>query len=342
MLRIIAAPLFEGRPEITITRDIVKYAMDNNIPYSYISDGVYPVPQVGAVYNDEVLARYYLKVTQTVIDQIKDGDILFWCDLWNPALTSLFHYCTSKHIKVKNYGIWHSSPITAGDYLYGSDWAVDFQTHLLKYVDGLVVATNYMKDMCITPELVGDKSIADKIKVTGLPLDLSVIKNHPNKQNTIVFCHRWADDKRPDSFVKQAKRYKEMGSDLKFIVFSPNKNIRDSVTKTCLDNGVDPNLIECVPTKDKADYYDKLGYVKYIWADSVLETFGYSILEGYLSGAIPVLNDMPCYKELYPLNCYSNNEELDKIISTEFRGDYSMANIVSTCVANMYKFMGIV
>lgn len=92
--------------------------------------------------------------------------------------------------------------------------------------------------------------------------------------------------------------------------------------------------------KNKDEYYDILGSAKYVYSGAEEETFGYSILEGYLSGAVPVLSAIPCYKELYPKNCYTNDSELDEIISAGFRENYPIINTLGSCVENIYKFMG--
>lgn len=336
MLRIVAAPMFEGRPEIEITDLIIKYARDNNIQHSVLSDGIYPNPGPEAVYDDYVMARYYLRMTSAVIDQMQDGDTIFWVDAWNPVLASLWHVCNAQRITVYNYGIWHSSPITPGDYLEGSNWAGDFQMHLTKYLNGIFVATNYLKNSCEPEDCTSEEldRIQKKIHVTGLPFDDSVIVKNDKKRNVIVYPHRWASDKCPSQFVALAKYYDKID----YEVFTPTASTIPLVKTECVKQGVDPDRIRVVVNENKQVYYERLSEVKFVWANSVLETFGYAVLEAYLSGAIPILNDMPCYRELYPNSIYRSLEDIIDLIENS-KWENVVFNAPTDPVGNMFSII---
>lgn len=297
-LIIVSAPLFEGRPEEFITRAIVSHANLHQLNTKFIRDVVRPSCGGVRVYDDLVMAQYYAQKTKEVTEVVEDGDTILWVDGWNPAMDLLYHYCAATRINVKNYGIWHSSPITPGDYLSGSEWALEFQTHLVEMMDGIFVATEYMKAMCDTK--LSTRFDSSKIHVVGLPVDISNIKQSTHKDNCVVFGHRWASDKRPGEFLKLAKHLHGV---LEFRVFTPDGNLAKLIQA---EHG---KFLRVYHNDTKEKYYDNLSRAKFVWANSELETFGYFILEGVLSGAIPVLNDHPCYKELYPNSIYKTFDE---------------------------------
>ena len=239
MLRIIAPVLFENRPEIDIVKQIVSYANIHNIEYSLTSTGINNSLSLS---NDEPIGyNHYSTVLSNLMCQVKDGDILFWCDLWNPILFSLFFHILNKNIKIKNYGLLHFNPkVDNEEELYRIQ---DFKRQVLLYTDRIFVATNYMKTSWCKELDVN----TNKVLVTGLPINVGLIKNYP-KQNIIVFNHRWGD-KGSNSFVSLAKRYNQKGSDLKFVVVNPDPNIKYFVRGTCLQNNVDTCLIDCLCPK---------------------------------------------------------------------------------------------
>jgi glycosyltransferase involved in cell wall biosynthesis len=326
MLRIISAPLFESRPELSILESIVDYVRERGTSYSLLSEGLYSVPVGGNVYDDLTMSRYYLKVTESIIHQVQNNDILLWIDAWNPAFPIIKHYAHATNITLYNYGIFHSNPLINGDYLQDSEWAVDFQEHLMKYMNHIFVASKYLKSF-----------FTDKYKnisVTGLPITDSLKKiklyTSSEKENVIVFNHRWAEDKRPQEFSNLAAWWsKNMKSKLEFRVLTPEKEIFEKLQNSILS-------VRYCDTKIK--YFKELGKAKFIWANSILETFGYSIMEGYMSGAIPILNNMPCYKEFYPNSIYNNFEEqIDLILTAKYEN--IIFNYKDQSIKNMFNII---
>lgn len=298
-LFIVSPPQFEGRPE-KFSFDKIVEGFPEAIPVFLPPHRSLPSEKV---YDTRIMVKHYAEMTDYLIGRVERGDKVLWVDGYNPSLQSLIHFSDIEGLDIKNYIIFRSGALVPGDYLYGNKNAIAFEGFLVEACEKVFVATNYLKNL-----INGDKK---KICVTGLPIP--DVKFCSDKKNVIIFPHRWADDKRKDNFVNFARwcqhslKYKY----LRFEIFTQDPNLESRLV------GLPANM-RVVFNRTREEYFERLQYVKYVWADSVLETFGYAILEAYLSGAIPILNNMGCYAELYPRSCYETFDEMVDLLDMSY------------------------
>lgn len=276
-LLLVAPFLFEGRAEnylFSRLRETLK-------PLDSVHLGVLPIKQYKY---DVIMDTYYaniVKRTIEVLDQFRGIKQILFCDGWNPAIPNVFHYCEATKRPMKYHAIVHGSTWVKNDYLHGSGWARDFERYLLGLYDNIFVATtSLMLDLSHVQN--------PNVHVTGLPIDRALIKNYEDRDYNVVFPHTLTPARNFEGFIKLARYWKKkVGDNLSFEIFT-NKPV----------SGV-PEGIKIVYNKTKEEYYERLGRARYVWSGSSGETFGYSIIEAYLSGCYLILNNLPTYKELF-------------------------------------------
>lgn len=319
MLYVVSAPLFEGRPELTII-ECFEQQLTPEIEYEIIRPTISPNPG-SDVYNNRVMVDYYVNTAYKLAQVLVDNDKVFWVDAQNPALPILCQLLL--RTKVKHYGIFHSSPLIEADYLHGTTWGSLYHRFLMETLDAIFVATNYMKTMCCS-----NRHQDSKTYVTGLPIDTRLVQNKL-KTNSIVFSHRCSEDKNFELYLKLAETYHHL---LEFKVFTPDLYTYEKIRSI--------PYITSVFNRTKSEYFENLSTVKFVFAHSKLETFGYSVIEAYLSGAIPVLNAHPCYSELFPECIYHSIEELMAMLTNPIDHSTIVYNGKHTdCVQQMLNYI---
>lgn len=320
MLYVVSAPLFEGRPELTIIDCIEQHLSSTKLAHEILRPPVLPNPGRD-VYDNKVMVDYYVAIAYELAHKLGSNDKVFWVDAQNPALPIL---CQQKlETKVKHYGIFHSSPWIEADYLHGTTWGSAYHLFLMETFSAVFVATEYMKSMCCS-----SRAHADKTFVTGLPIDTQYIQNKL-KTNSIVFSHRCSTDKNFAGYLKLAEAYHHL---IEFKVFTPDIVTYEEIRSI--------PYITSVFNRTKVEYFENLSTVKFVFANSKLETFGYSVIEAYLSGAIPVLNAHPCYTELFPNCIYRDRLELlDLILNPIEHKDVEYRGVHTDCIQNMLNII---
>lgn len=303
-LHIVCAPLFEGRPETITIKRMREETSRKPYPVIFYFDEILPALRPKEVYDNFEFCNYYLKAGAALLGKLKEGDVVFWQDLANASIWPLRMYESITGIRCFHCGIFHSSPFTPGDFLFGNRTAEALHIDSLPFFDEIYVATEYMREMLLPPGHRMRESVFARTKITGLPLDLCGVKPNLEKREAVVFPHRWAADKRPENFIRLARWWKEnVSRPLSFEVFTPSPAFHE------IEEDIGDAPVKVIFNPSRKVYLERLSEVKFVWADSELETFGNAIREGVELGAIPVLNDMPCYRELYPESIYSSFQE---------------------------------
>jgi len=217
------------------------------------------------------LCQYFLA------EKIKDGDILFFTDLWFPGIEAIPYMCQQIGIKPKIAGIMHAGTYDCNDFTFRAGmnyWGKDLENSWFKFFDYIFVGSQYHKDLILRTR----DCAANKITVTGLPQDSKEIRKrgrHPQpKEDVVVFPHRTDEEKQVNVFrylSKQRPQYKWI--------------VAREVCKT------------------KDEYYQLLAKSKVVFSASLQETFGYGTLEAVTLGCSPVLPRRLCYPEMYPEDC---------------------------------------
>lgn len=312
------SPSSTFRPEMWIMKMLKEGARSLGIPHLTVeADKAVKLDNQKLFYDNTTMTKSFFNGVLGALDVVEDGDVIFFGDAWNPAIPALkFHlYCSGLH-DVKMCGIFHSSVETPGDFLYeAGKWVRNLEHDLVdEYLDKIFVATKYGKDNIIW-------NGGSNISITGLPFispsttlsqdsygqDLNLLHTH---KDSVIFSHRWAADKNPFRFIKLVKTYKQNNPNslLKFKVLHPVP-LPLSDIKPALDVG-----IEFILCSNKIDYWREVGTAKVAFSSATLETWGYSIIDAIIAGALPMVPSNACYPYMYkPFYMYDRHVGIQTI-----------------------------
>lgn len=213
---------------------------------------------------------------------IKNGDILFFHDLWFPGLEMIQYIKQGLGIDLKICGILHAGTYDPWDFLSQrgmAPWAGKLEESWLTFVDKVFVGTEYHKRLILFNRQ--NPTHPSKIAITGLPIYPEEFAKPAHKENIVVFPHRLDPEKQPQ-FFDELKRH------------SPRSDWQFIKTKEVCNT--------------KQEYYDLLNRAKIAVSFAEQETWGIAQLEALFCGCIPVVPDRLSYSEMYPEILKGKNE----------------------------------
>jgi len=205
--------------------------------------------------------------------RIKAGDKFLITDAWNFIITPIKYMSDLLDIPVEIHSIWHAGAYDPSDilgYKMQKPWPSHVETSWFHSSDYNYYASESHRSMFLEnlniPEEYHHKAIR-----SGQPHELIVDSltqyQGTAKTDTIMWPHRYNDDKQPE--------IAEALTDTFDMVITQKMNL------------------------DKADYYAKMGKSKLIFSCALHENLGISVMEAVLTGAIPVVPDRCSYSEMY-------------------------------------------
>lgn len=226
---------------------------------------------------------------------VKDGDVFFFTDAWNPVCLQVKYMADLSNIKIKMAGIWHAGCYDPSDFLgrdIGSDsWGTAAELAMFRAYDVNYFGTNYHFSLFDYEH--GDKMSLDdhkRVKIVGYPFDFvfdcaKFYKHKPiaDSKISIVFPHRLAIEKNYDLFERLAQDI--------------------------------PN-VEWITTQkmglSKEAYYNVLADSTFTLSCSQHENLGISMAEAFLCGSIPIVPDDLSYHEIwFPEYKYQRDDSRD-------------------------------
>lgn len=206
--------------------------------------------------------------------QVKDGDVVFLADIWNPDVLHLFYLRDMLGLKFKVAGVLHAGTYDRADFTYRlgmAEWGRDFEKSLLKGADYVFVATDFHKSLLRLTHDCGN------VVVTGIPFYANRLKskygNVGKDKSLVVFPHRLAPEKHPEKFDQLAAL---LGPDFKCV-----------------------KTMEVCKTRD--DYFRLLAKAGYMVSFADQETFGFSTVEALALGCVVYAPDDLSYVETVPV-----------------------------------------
>lgn len=302
MIYLIRAPQYEGRAEKKIADWIVKDWKKAGIEFEDLGGIVRPPIKHGVFYDDSDCIESYIEEFHKALKVVKDNDKILFIEGWNVSIPLYKLYFDSWGMNVKMFGLFPSAIHVPGEYFREFPWAYPFERVLYKCLTKVFVATPYIQKL----------TTSDNVVLTGLPLpdDIDIIGTEERK-NIVIFSHRWSSDKHPEVFERLADKFHDRAE---FWLLTPREEV------------VDNEHIKVIVNKTRQEYLDNLRKGKIIFSSAELETFGYSIVEGVMSGCLPLLINKTCYPDLYSEEfLYSNDKEMfkkfKKLINNEYRSN---------------------
>lgn len=208
--------------------------------------------------------------------QIKNGDWVFFHDLWFPGLETLAYIRSAVGPKFFIAGCLHAGTWDPWDFLSQREmhrWARGFERSIFDIANLVFVATSYHRDLLA--KTFGDDVVRRKVRVTGFPIYPKgpMVSLCEKEEGLVVFPHRLDPEKQPALFDSLA----EVGK---------NEGLRFVKTKEV-----------CV---NKEQYYELLKRADFAVSFAQQETWGIAMQEALFAGAIPVVPDALSYREMYP------------------------------------------
>lgn len=263
-LHIVCPPLHEGRPQALIYKDVITHALNKfGIENVHLIANHDPQPAYNGIYDPGLLITNASRTLTEAYNLVGPNDPVLFVEAWNPAVLALRQAFFLAGRTCNFYGILHGASGVAGDYLEGQAWARRLENDMSYVYKKIFVATDYFKK-CLS-------EWSCPIEVTGLPIPKDCVVGE--KEKIVVFNHRWTADKRPEIFVEVAE---QLPDDWSAVVLTPN------------DLVVTHRRITVVRCANRAEYTKALSRAAIVFSSAILETFGYAMLEGHLSGAITV------------------------------------------------------
>jgi len=244
--------------------------------------------ETGQVLDAESRNYYAMSQIQTLLQKVKDGemtdgDVVFNQDFWHLGQLSLQYLADIRDWDVGLYGFVCSGSFEKHDFVNRqgmTPWAQHLEKAWAEAYDGLFVANERMRDMVL--DRVQNPA---EVHVTGLPLSQEWIydrvepKPTEEKEDIVVFPHRWDEEKLPEHFNELAAM---LGDEYRFVHTTGRTG--------SIGNGPEPHEnVEVIRNPEsKKPYYELLSKAKVIFSSALQDTVGNAMFEAINLGCTPV------------------------------------------------------
>jgi len=273
---------------------------DKNVNYEVIEgEPLTESVESGVVLDSESRHHYCFTQLNKFFEKIKegevtDGDVIFNQDFWHTGIESVPYIESLRDWDLPMYGFVCSGSFEDWDFtnLTGMrDWAKHIERGWFEAYERVFVGNERMRQM-VLPEIQNPS----KIHVSGLPLDQDWVyeraepKPTSQKEDAVVFPHRWDEEKAPEMFNKLADRFED--EDVRFIHTTGRTGE--------IGNGPEPSEnVEVIQGKSKEEYYKLLADTKIIFSSALQDTVGNAMFEAISLGNTPVVPEGQ-YNEYLP------------------------------------------
>lgn len=274
----------EQRYTTHLDRDIQEYLDRKKIQYTYLEPTVLSneikhgsfLDADNTVYRQ--LHQFQQLIKLLITDKIDVNETLFVTDIWNFALMAVPYLNFFSGYNLKVQGILHAGSFTDTDFVRQMERVYKgFEESIFDICEKVYVGSNFIKQDVLKKRYVD----ADKIVVTGLPLDFKGIdryKTNLPKEDIIVFNGRNVDEKQPYLFELLKQRLPQY----RYI----------NTQKERLS---------------KNEYYKVLAKAKVVVSFALQENFGYGVQEAVALGCIPIVPNRLAYVEQFTEEYRYNN-----------------------------------
>lgn len=255
--------------EINIMNPLLLEFQRRGIEYSRfggISDFFEPDYRTGMVHD-------WVSVINTVNFSLYDS-ILF-VDSWNYCLPLLTYQSYGRDFKLpKISALCHGSLVFENDVASKIPKADSYERYLLDTYDNLFVPNSWLK--YIIEEKYGEKK---SLKVCKFPLDNQIFRKRPeiDPKNTIIFAHRWNEDKGVTLFLEFMKKNPQ------FSYIICDSSCKEDLEKNNIKNVLVTGWLTQIELRDLCSVGG------YAWSSVKSETIGYAIYDLISYGLHPLL-----------------------------------------------------
>jgi len=285
--------------------------------------------------------------------EVKDGDVIYTEDFWQPGIEALFYIRHLTHIKFKIGCFFHAQSVDTTDFTYPMrKWIRPMEQGMVKAYDYIFVTSYILKELmqkhyeyeCRNVYVVGLPYNSKKL-LSQLRFPSDVYKtSQEHKQPYVLFSSRFDKEKNPHFFMDLV----EACPDIQFKIVRPRKNISNDkaiverlqyIMKHCKN-------LEQVDTSYKMAYYNLLYHAKVQFNCAKQDWVSWTILEAITFGCnplYPIWKDFPWVLKDYPEHLYGNvslsgaSKRLRLLLQKPF--DESMMGIVDHHDASWHTYL---
>ena len=235
---------------------------------------------------------------------VESGDAFIVGDIFFPGIEMIKYMAELQDIDVKVYGINYAGRADENDFVQKlSRWSDASELGYHMICDGIFVGSEFHKDNVVDYFGLNPATI----HATGYVWDLNYMKRFMvqigpvEKEDFIIWPHRWCNEKGIDELLQFAKMTK------KKIVITSSGPKRDLGVKL-------PKNIEYKANLTKLEYFTLMAKARWYLSNARQETFGYTIQEAIFFGCEIVVPDRACCPEMVPAKCvYTSVEQIDSM-----------------------------
>jgi glycosyltransferase involved in cell wall biosynthesis len=260
--------------------------------------------------------------------KIQDGDVFFFGDLEFPGhMEAVRNLATLNKVNVELYGFMHASSVATVKDMANQlqEWQKYGELSWISAMDGVFVGSEFFKEELVS-KLINkyaspkDQGIFEgKIHAVGNPWDTEDVRNSvnplPEKENIIIFPHRWSQEKNPNIFINLAYALKKEFPEWEFAVTLSAGVPKDNWLNTLCKVAEKDEVIKVYRGLSKKEYYTLMAKSKFLVSCSDYESFGYTVTEAQTFGTFCLVPDNFSYLETtHSINRYTSYDELLKIL----------------------------
>lgn len=295
---------------------------------------------------------------------VKDNDIIYVTDAWNPAILQIRYMLDLLGIKAEIHAQWHAGYHDPEDQLYkriqalrnkrSKEVMLHTEAALFNAINKNYFTTEFYHRMFRNSDSmdVTDYSSDDTV-LCGYPLgymhDLPYANSHQFFSESVEGVNGKSNPEGNYSVVKltgnvtSSKVYDKIawydrskGLAYKSLVLFPHRNAEEKmpeVFEAIRDMDVASKLdiqSQCVSVHDfgrpltKEEYYNLLSASRVVVSFAKQETYGISMVEAVMAGAIPIVPSALSYAEMYLGAFMYNSDLLDRPNETKIEQIYSV------------------
>jgi len=244
-------------------------------------------------------------------NKVENGDVFLIGDIFFPGIEMIKYMAELLGIDVKVYGINYAGRADKTDFVQKlSGWADASETGYHLICDGIFVGSeDHKNNVC---EYFGLNTAT--VHTTGLVWDLDYMHQFERdlrnklgdiqKEDFVIWPHRWCEEKGIDELLYFAKNTKK-----KIVITSsgPKKDL-----------GKLPKNIEYRYGLTKLEYFELMAKARWYLSTAYQETFGYTIQEAIFFDCNILVPNRACCPEMVPdENVYHDIKNVDELFDTQ-------------------------
>lgn len=233
---------------------------------------------------------------------VKNGDILFLQDFWQPGIESILYALDLYGIDLKIYAMLHAQSVDEYDFTYPmKKWMRGFELGLDKKLSGIFVGSTIHK------EQLKNAGFISPIHVVSLPFHLEMTRlKYPeynvnyNKKDIVVFSSRLDKEKNPFFMLEVAKKFLELNPTAEWHVTTSAmefKSTIDGLVEELYDYSRINNRFKMLNNLTKEEYYKELSDAKVHFNSSLQDYVSWTVLESTTFGCDIVFPNFRSFPE---------------------------------------------